>query len=353
MKPLRKILILVLSLVITTSCDKPNVLTEYSKTDGDDALFYESRKMMDSGNWDGAITILTTTLSPTFRSQTKVKERLMHAYGGKCGINFFNLIQSLKNVSSSKMFEFALELYATQQTDITACDNSIATLRELGATANLRTNNQNVYAALLGLTRMAVALKTKFDTESSGLGDGNVDVTWNSCDASAAASHLTDADVNRISTGIGLIFENLTYLSDELTAGSAGSAFDSAKTLCEATLPVIGSPSSYDANPLWAGKTWDQLPITPVLPVTPKYSDFGLPAYFDEPLSCTNTLDSAVTENMRIIMRRLIASSDMGFGSCNISGITVDFTFDTSGMPPYPRPEGSIVSSCCPNLDPQ
>ena len=355
MKPLRKIFILVLSLVITTSCDKPNVLTEYSKTDGDDALFYESRKMMDSGNWDGAITILTTTLSPTFRSQTKVKERLMHAYGGKCGINFFNLIQSLKNVSSSKMFEFALELYATQQTDITACDSSIATLRELGATADLRTNNQNVYAALLGLTRMAVALKTKFDTESSGLGDGNVDLTWNSCDPSAAASHLADADVNRIATGIGLIFENLTYLSDELTAGSAGSAFDSAKTLCEATLPVIGTPESYDpGNPILTGKTWDQLPFAPALSSSPKYSDFGFPTYFDQPLSCTNTLDSAVTENMRVVMRRLIASQDMGFGTCNISGITVDFTFDFSGGgPTYPRPQGSIVSNCCPNLDPQ
>lgn len=350
MKPWRKIIILVLSLAITTSCDKPNVLTEYSKTDGDDALFYESRKMMDSENWDGAITILTTSLSASYRSQTKVKERLMHAYGGKCGINFFNLIQSLKNVSSSKMFEFALELYATQQTDITACDNSIATLHELGATADLRTNNQNVYAALLGLTRMAVALKTKFDTESSGLGDGNVDVGWNSCTPSAAASHLTDADMNRVATGIGLIFENLSYLSDELTAGSAGSAFDSAKTLCEASLPAIGDPEDYDAS--LAGQGWEDLPVTPVLTASPTYADFGLPSYFDQPLSCTNTLDSAVTDNMRVIMRRLIASSSMGFGSCDIADIEVDFTFDTAGMPPYDRPQGSIVSNCCPNLDP-
>lgn len=350
MKSLRKIIILVLSLMLTTSCDKPNVLTEYSKTDGDEALFYESGKMIDSENWDGAIEILTTDLSASYRSQAKVKERLMYAYGGKCGINFFNLIKGLKNVSSSKIFEFALELYANQQTDNTACDNAIATLRDLGATADLRTNNQNVYAALLGLTRMAVALKTKLDTESSGLGNGIVDASWNSCTPSAAASHLADADVNRIATGIGLIFENLSYLTDELTAGSAGSAFDSAKTLCEASLPPLGTPEDYDAA--YTGLGWEDLPVTPVLPASPVYSDFGFPSYFDQPLSCTNTLDSAVTDNMRVVMRRLIASASMGFGTCDIGDIEVDFTFDTSGMPPYDRPQGSMVSNCCPNLDP-
>lgn len=350
MRSLRKIIIIFLSLAITTSCDKANVLTEYSKTDGDEALYYEAEKLIDAEDWDGAIEILTTDLSATYRSQAKVKETLMHAYGGKCGINFFDLIDRLKDVSSSKIFEFALDLFEGADTDITACDNSIATLLELGATADLRTNNQNVYAALLGLTRMAVTLHTKFDTESSGAGDGTVDAGWDACTASSAAGRLSDADMNRIATGVGLIFENLSYLTDELTSGSAGSAFDSAKTLCEATPPAIQDPEDYD--PSYAGMGWDDLPVAPVLPASPAYSDFGLPSYFDEALTCTNTVDSAVSANMRVIMRRLIASSDMGFGTCDISNVAVNFTFDTTGAPPYDRPVGDVVSNCCPNLDP-
>ncbi len=88
MKHLRKIFIFILCMAITTSCDKANVLTEYSKTDTDEALFLESQIKMDDLDWDGAIDILANQLSTTYQARRDVKVRLMHAYGGKCG-DFF------------------------------------------------------------------------------------------------------------------------------------------------------------------------------------------------------------------------------------------------------------------------
>lgn len=342
MRAWNKIIILLLSLTITTSCDKPNVLTEYSKTDGDDALFLEAQRKMDNFDWDGAIAILTTDLTPAFRATVKAKERLMHAYGGKCGISFFNMIDKMKNINSSKMFDVALKVFDGQQVDLASCDASIAVLHDLGASAASRTGDQNTFAAILGLTRMGVTVKTKMDTESSGLGNGTVDAGWDSCVAASVANRLTDAEIDRVATGVGLIFENIAALGSEIAGTNAGDALDDAAGLCSLpiTFPTIGTPQSHGAP---MGVTW----ISLGLPTnTPTYQDFGIPAYMLEPISCVNTVDANVNQITRIVMRRLIASSAAGFGACDVSNINV--SMNTAVSPP----KIVITSNCCPNLDP-
>jgi hypothetical protein len=150
---------------------------------------------------------------------------------------------------------------------------------------------------------------------------------------------------------VGLIFENLSYLTDELTSGSAGSSFDAAKTLCETplTLPAINSnPQFYD--PTIPYTTWNSIPGMG-LPASPSYTDFGISADIFEPLNCINTVDANVTAKMRRIIRRMIASTDMGFGgvsggaTCGLTNVSADFDY-TAGMPPTIT--ATPKSECCP-----
>ncbi|MGZ3775950.1 MAG: hypothetical protein ACXVCN_19710, partial [Bdellovibrio sp.] len=319
-------------------CGQPNVLKGYSSNvQSDEALFLDAKNKLDSSDWDSAISIITTSLSASYQARTDVKETLMYAYGGKCGISFLNMVNSLKSVSSTKMFVFALSLFAGSTVNLAACDNAYATLVSLGA-ASTRTNNENLFAAILGLTEMGATLHSKFDTDLAGAGDGIVDAGWDSCTISTVTNKLSDAEVNRIVAGIGLIFENITALGSALSAGTAGTAFTAAKTLCETpiALPAIGTPASYGGSGSWTNYG---------LPASPQWTDFaGLPADFATPLNCLNTDPAAVTDKMRRIFRRMISSSTQGFGTCDITNVTA--SVNTSANPL----SVTITSNCCPAL---
>lgn len=339
----KNLLVILMSLVLTTSCGQPNVLTEYSNTDSDEALYLDAKNKMDDFDWDGAIDIMTNELSASYQTRNDVKTSLMHAYGGKCGISFFDLIHSLSNVSSTKMFEFALQLYAGKVVDVTACDNAIAVLKSIGATAAERTNQQNAFAAILGLTRMATTIHAKFDTESSGLGDGIVDAGADSCAIADVAGRLSDTDMNRIISGVGLVFENLSALGDELTGGSAGTSFEAAKNLCETAVPTLDktTPQSLDPS-VPGGVTWTDLGHAN----PPTWLDLGLPNDIADPINCLNTDDTAVPDKMRRIFRRMIADASLGVGmagSCDIA----DITFDLDAQSP---PKVAVTIDCCPGL---
>lgn len=339
----RNLMIILLCLLLTTSCGQPNVLTEYSNTDSDEALYLDAKNKMDDFDWDGAIDIMTNQLSAGYQARNDVKTSLMHAYGGKCGISFFDLIHSLSNVSSTKMFEFVLQLYANKVVDVTACDHAITVLKSIGATAAERTNQQNAFAAILGLTRMATTIHAKFDTESSGLGNGIVDAGADSCVIGNGVGQLSDADMNRIIAGLGLVFENLSALGDQLTGGTAGSSFDAAKTLCETAVPTLDKTTPQSLDPgVPAGISWTDLGHTN----PPTWPDLGLPADIADPINCLNTDESAVTDKMRRIFRRMIKDANLGVGmaaSCDITNMT----FDLNAQSP---PKVDVTINCCPGL---
>lgn len=351
---------LVILCLLTSSCDKPNVLTEYSKTNDDEALFLEAQKRMDNFEWDKAISILTTDLSADFRQKPKAQERLMHAYGGKCGISFFDMIQALKNVNSTKMFDIALKIFDQKVVNVAACDAAINVLHNLGATAAERTGSQNTFAAILGLTRMGTTIKAKMDRESSGLGNGQVDAGWNSCEISDATLRLSNADMNRVASGVGLMFENLVALGESLTSGSAGASFADAKALCETpiNIPALGQPEDYSSGgfTIPPGTSWTAFG----LPAQPTYTDLGLPPDFADPFSCTNTLDSAVPDKMRRLLRRLISSSSVGYGTCDLTQFELEPTFvaNPDFDPLEPIDEDNLMGSvslsikahCCEDL---
>jgi hypothetical protein len=336
-----KIFSTMLCLILTVSCESGNFLEEYSQTSSDEALYIEAKKKINEFQWDEAIEILTNQLSASYQAKTQVKETLMQAYGGQCGISFFDFVEGLKSATSTKMFEMVMQIFAGRAVNSTACDNSLAVLHSLGGTAATRTNSQNLYAAILGLTRMATTLRAKFDTDASGLGNGTVDAGWNSCTAASVANRLSDADLDRIVTGVGLVFENLSALGDQLTSGSAGSTFQGAKTICETeiTIPNIGNPVDWD--PALVGQTWATVLGRPP-GYTPTWVDFGLPSDFADALDCLNTYDAQVSAKMRRIFRRMISSTSTGFGTCDIANMSFNFDINTL--------TAAVTAECCPAL---
>lgn len=348
-------LLLVILLLVTSSCDKPNVLTEYSKTDSDEAWFMEAQKKMDAFQWDEAIDILTQNLSVNFRATVKAKERLMHAYGGKCGISFFDMIQALKTVNSNKMFDIALKIFAHKEVHVAACDAAIGVLHDIGLTAADRTANQNTFAAILGLTRMGTTIKAKIDPAS--LDTPHPGQNLNACENQNTPLYLSDADMDRIASGVGLIFENLAALGEALTSGSAGVSFANAKALCETPLelPAIGQPNDY-ISALPPNTPWSTYGLSD----PPNYSDFGISPDIADPLSCTNTVDALVPAKMRRLLRRLISSSSAGVGSCDLGVVDVEGSAVVNPHFDSGQPEGinnprflmrlNIKPQCCEDL---
>lgn len=279
---------LTISLFLTSCGGDSNALTATANLTTDEARYLTAVKKIDSGEYQTAIDIIVNQISAVYKEKIEVKESLMGAYAGKCGISITGLIQGLGTFSGS-VFSFSLSPFAGTIVDPSACDSAIAVLQSIGSAAT-RNENQNVYGAILGLAKIGVNLHSTFDQESSGLGNGVVDATWNSCTAAATstAGKLTDAEVKKIITGMGLIFENITALSSVIGATNAGvSSLDAAKTQCTATAGAV----------------------------------------------CTVTSETSVILTPAVVRlyRRMIASSVFGFGTCDISSSTV---------PP----------SCCPAL---
>ncbi|MFM6929600.1 MAG: hypothetical protein ACKOX6_14115 [Bdellovibrio sp.] len=262
MKRFKLLFILILSLGLTTSCDKSNVLTEYSQTDSDEALYINAKKKMDALQWQAAIDIIENDISSGFRTRRDVKNSLAGAYAGKCGVTFFDLVDGLTNSPSPKIFPYFMGIFAGVTLNTASCDTAIQIMQSLG-TAAQRTNDENLYLALLGLTRIGTTLSAKLDqSPSNGTIDSNSTVCNNNAsgaqtdgwaapfkafpfdfsDPAAGMTHyLTDAEVKKVIVGLGLIFENATALTAALGGGSnlAMTGINDAKVACASAIDAV------------------------------------------------------------------------------------------------------------------
>lgn len=283
-----KLLVTVLMCSFISSCG-PNAFTQFSSQNSDEALYQNALKKVDALDYAGAIDIIQNQMGAAYRAKTNVQETLMGAYAGKCGMSFVTLISGMSSASGG-IFKIALGAFGGIVVDTAACDSAVTVLQGLG-TSTTRTQNQNLYAAILGLAKLGVNLHASMDQESSGAGDGAVDAGWDSCPApgSSTAGQLTDAEVKKVIVGVGLIFENIAALITAMGSGNAGvSALDSAKTQCEA---VAGAGNC----------------------------------------TITDENSAAITPTMIRLFRRMISSSTLGLGSCDLSVL---------GPPP----------NCCPGI---
>lgn len=330
----KRTLILLLSLTLTTSCGQPNLLTDVSETDSDEALFFEAKKKIDKLEWSAAIDIIENQMSDGYAAQMDVQEALAGAYAGKCGFTFVDIINGLKNSSSTSIFPFFMSIFAGNTLDTSACDRSIGIITSFGSVLQ-RTSDQNLFLTILGIARIGTTLGAKLDPTLDGVADGVYKTDFNVCHnysgapgtntatdgwppanpvppapidpanplsipAPAAAPNrsITDTEAKKVASGIGIIFENMSALAAVLSGGNSTlTALQDALTQCEA---VAGAGN------------------------------------------CTATNVAAVTPELLYTIRVLMDSSAMGFGTC---------TPGAAPAPPAPY-DLNDPSYCCIRLKP-
>lgn len=308
MNVVRRAFIIVLSLMVFSSCSAPNLLTEYSQTDTDEALFFEAKKKIDNLEWDAAIDLIENQISDGFASQVEVQEALAGAYAGKCGFTFIDVINGLINSPSSNIFPYFMGIFAGTTLQPASCDESIRIITSLGSVLE-RSQDQNLFLTVLGIARIGTTLGAKLDLTSDGVPDGVYGTDFNVCHNYSGATatdgypgdipiapppkptrFLTDEEVKKVASGIGLVFENMSALAAALSGdNSTLTALQAALTTCE-----------------------------------------SIPGVTD----CRVTDETAVSAGTLFSMRYLLDTATMGFGSCD----------PTKG---YPDP-----SACCPALKP-
>lgn len=310
----------ILIFLSATSCDAPNALTEYSSTEKESALLYAAKKAVDNSQWDRAIEILTQEMAPTERQAVASKETLMLAYGGKCGIRFFDLVNQLKNVQTGTVFEILLKLYTNKALNNASCEQSYLTLQSLSDDPTGRSKSSNIYAALLGMTQVSATLKAKFDTDNQGGGDGYVDGAIDACANANANLRLTDMDLTTIAIGMGLFLQNVSAIGSEIAGGSILDSLQDVEQLCSTPIDVTGIPDG-----------------------------IIVPPEFLEPIECLSTKASQVTPKHIRLIRRMIESSAYGFGPSNYNGSPCDISVLTPDLSDPLNPK--LKAQCCPLLE--
>lgn len=345
MRCLKNFLVVFMSLVLTTSCGQPNVLTEFSQTDSDEALFVEAQKKIDNLEWQAAIDIIENEISDGYRVRSDVVEALAGAYVGKCGLTFLELVSGMTNSPSSNLFPYFMGIFKNMTLDPDSCETAIGLIESFG-TVSQRTQDQNLFLAILGIARLGVTLSYKLDqVDHDGLPDasysvcedytdnGDVDALDNNPSSPwvmaplniykvmprplpAPTHFLNDADMRKVVAGLGLVLENMTALGAAIGGNnSVITSLESFKTQCQAQAGV----------------------------------------------SCEITKPADVNSDlMKYAFRLFLDTSDVGFGTCSLStplpdgatiaaAVAADVDDDDDAITKYDGDTDiNVTGICCP-----
>lgn len=244
---MRKIFILLMALsLLSTSCS--NVLTAMANKETDEAHFETAQKSMDSQDWDTAITELEA-MSETYKRRTDVIEMWAGVLAGKCGFDFITYFTNLgsASLSGSTIFKYFMNAFTGKSVSASYCALAQAKMEEIGSTPASRTSGQNLFMAILGMVKIGVYLRGLADVDgSNGLGDGSADATFDSC----STASLSDANLNQVITGLGLISANLTYLTAVLSSTTVTDSLSTVTSVCGASCGITDSSqvSAADRN---------------------------------------------------------------------------------------------------------
>ncbi|WP_413560043.1 hypothetical protein [Bdellovibrio sp. HCB209] len=311
-----------MTLSITTSCGTENVLSEMSNKESDAAYFIDAKKKLDEMEWDSTISIVTTKMSATYQGRRDVKMILASAYAGKCGLIFVDLIHGMTNNTATELFQYFMGIWGGRTVNPDSCESAIAVLQGIGPAAS-RTTNENLFLALLGVARIGTNLSAKLD---AGTPDGAKDADATVCDEDQTGNisawpdptplppfpavppglnhYLQSSDVKRVAAGLGLVFENITALTDALGGGTTIDAIGDMGDACDEALQAIAGPSA----------------------------------------SCSGMVTpDDVSDEMVYAMRVMMDTSDFGFGVCSIDD-TATFITDFTATPATTRPGATV---CC------
>lgn len=262
---LRFLLLLPVILCLSNSCGQ-NVFKDMSSKDTNQAIFADALKLMNEQNYDAAIAKLLT-LPTSYQENVDVREALAGAYAGQCGLNFLNLVSTLTSSTSTPLFLQLMTAYTSTTPVLSGCLAAETIMKNFGSAVD-RTADQNFFLLIYGFAKIGLYLREKLDPNDDGVAE------IDPCDSSG--SGISDADIQQIFTGLGLILENFSAVTSQIANANSGSAITSISALCSS---LLGSAAA-----------------------------------------CAITDTSGITAGMIATMRDLLKSNSLGVGNCSSTG---------------------------------
>lgn len=260
-KMMKGFLNLILATSLTVGCSN-NILQTASSSSSDDSYLLNAKSAVNASNYDAAIAIITTQMSASGQAQTATKDVLASAYAGKCGLNFVNYLQSLANATMGTAFKLMMTPYVGVAATPSSCLTALQVLDSIGS-ASVRTSNENAFAAVVGMSLLGAQVRVSSDTSPTN-GDGTIDTT---------VCNMSNADIDNVILGFGYVSQNISYLSIQQLGSSTQTAINNVISKCS-TLGV----------------------------------------------TCAVTDPTAITSQLRTVMKDLLNTDDYGVGNVHTGG---------------------------------
>lgn len=198
----RKYLFIVL--LIASGCSQ-NLLIDLGSKTTDEAYLQDAQQSVNAMEYQNAINIITQKVSSNGQTKVLAKEILASGYAGRCGLNFIDFVTSLSKASTGSAFILVATPFVGRDVDPVSCLQALNTLDSIGASAG-RTNNQNAFASVVGMSLMGSAIRSTTDVAGAANGDGIEDSPNISCS-------LTNDQIDLIILGFGFMSQNFAALS--------------------------------------------------------------------------------------------------------------------------------------------
>jgi hypothetical protein len=231
-------------LIPNLSCSV-NALEGFSDKYSNDALFVDAKMQINKGNFDSALSKISD-MSPDFQARREVRMLAASAYGGKCGINFLEVVTGLTDLGTTRLFPFLLDQFrGGSPATIDAClaaENIIESIGAVGA----RNTDENLFLAIVSLAKMGKVLSYYLDADQDGTTEtfGTVDPCLRARGARTGGPFDGDffpADLREFGSGLTLFLQNISALAGQIDLGS-GSVTD----VTAACADLAGINPSYD-----------------------------------------------------------------------------------------------------------
>ncbi|MDZ4662146.1 MAG: hypothetical protein SGJ18_11070 [Pseudomonadota bacterium] len=237
------IYVLVLTL---TGCR--NYLETFSQVDSDRARLVEANLALNARDFDLALTWIGR-MGSEYRNTREVKYIEASAHSGKCGMEAMTFLQTVDAAAGSGFNLFTVLMAAfkggtlTQMADCRTAENL---LRSISSSAEERTDNENIFLALVSLAKIGIILNEGADLNDDGLvNDGFV-----SPDHCNATTVVDNSEANEIVTGLVNFMESIGVLGSTF----GGDEVASVNVICN--------------DPLIDGTTYDFCGVTSAASVT-------------------------------------------------------------------------------------
>lgn len=203
--------VLVFLTILISSCGG-NLFESMSNKDSHDAVIQDVQKLVNELRFSDAVELIEANSDLTVTDRRELM-LFASAYAGSCGLTFAEVFDSLETAGGSPMF-FIMNAFRNRIVNPARCFTAQQWLQRIGTVAN-RTSTENIAMFLIGFAKVGTYLRNRADTSASGVGDGVVDPTFDSCDN----ADLPRDEVKQIITGFGLMIENIAALGSNLSAG--------------------------------------------------------------------------------------------------------------------------------------